>query len=186
MSNPEVRTIPVKKASAKALAPYGHILGYNADVEPLPIDFYDGTVKVRRIGEFVSDAQTELPIATLQRRPFEVEWMERHVKHTQAFVSLGSKPFIAVFAPPNDDELPDLEKVEAFMFDGDAGFMMHRGCWHEFPFALFDDTHLMVILRKEATDGLIVDNVIQNEAQGPDLDKKDLVARYNVKLQLGF
>jgi ureidoglycolate lyase len=180
----EVRVLKVKPATAAALKPYGEVLGFDPSVPPMPIDFYDGKAKVRRVVNFVSDGQTEMPVVTLQRRPLEVRWMERHFKHTQAFISLGSKPFICVFAPPNDKETPDLDKVEAFIFDGIAGFVMHQGTWHEFPFAVLDDTNLVVILRKEATEGLVRDNVIQDEARGPDLDKKDLQARFNITFKL--
>lgn len=179
-----VITLKVKPATTEALKPYGEVIGFDPNVPPLPIDFYDGKAKVRRVVNFVSDGETEMPVVTLNRRPLEVRWMERHFKHTQAFISLGSKPFVAVFAPPNDKELPDIEKAEAFLFDGNAGFAMHIGTWHEFPFAIFDDTHLLVILRKEATEGLIRDNVIQDEALGPDLEKRDLLARKNVMLKL--
>ncbi|MEL7027709.1 MAG: ureidoglycolate hydrolase, partial [Pseudomonadota bacterium] len=69
------------------------------------------------------------------------------------------------------------------IFDGSAGFMMHVGTWHDFPFAVFDDTNLLVILRREATDGLTRDNVIQDEAEGPDLEKRDLMARTNTLIR---
>jgi ureidoglycolate lyase len=181
---PQMIRVKVQKATAEKLKPYGTILGFDPTVPPMPIDFYDGAAKVRRVAPFEADGVVEMPIVTLQPRPLEVRWMERHFKHTQAFVSLGSKPFIGVFAPPNDKELPDLDQVEAFLFDGSAGFMMHIGTWHEFPFALLDDTNVMVILTKQATDGLVRDNVIQDEALGPDLDKKDLLGRLNLKLEL--
>jgi len=184
MSDLQVKKIKVETPTIEALKPFGVVLGRDDNVEPMPIDLYDGTVKVRRVGEFISDEKTEMPICTLQRRPFEVLYMERHVEHTQAFVSLGCKPFVALFAPPNDDMLPDLDQARAFLFDGSVGFMMHRGTWHEFPFAVLDDTDLLVILRSEATDGLKSDNVIGNEAVGPDLEKRDLVARFGVKIEL--
>ena len=180
----DVRILKAKPATPEALAPYGQVLGYNPDVPPMPIDFYDGAAKVRRVVDFVSDDQTEMPVVTLDRRPLEVRWMERHFKHTQAFVPLGGKPFVAVFAPPNDEDLPDLDKVEAFRFNGQAGFVMKLGTWHEFPFALEDQTHLIVVLRKEATEGLVRDKVIQHEAQGPDLEKKDLLHRCNVTFRV--
>lgn len=180
----EVRNIAIKKATPDALKKYGDFLGYNADVEPMPIDFYGGSVKVRRVAHFESATPTEMPVVTLQRRPMDVRYMERHFKHTQAFISLGSKPFVCAFAPPNDKDLPDLDQVEAFLFDGSAGFVMHIGTWHEFPFAVLDDTNLLVILTKEATDGLIKDNVVQDEAIGPDIEKKDLLRRKNVTFSL--
>ena len=181
---PQVRVLKAKRATAEALKPYGEVLGFDPAVPPLPIEFYDGKAKVRRVVNFVSDGTTEMPVVTLQRRPMEVRWMERHFKHTQAFISLGSKPFVCVFAPPNAGQAPDLDKVEAFLFDGVAGFVMHVGTWHEFPFAVLDDTNLVVILRKEATEGLIKDNVIQDEAIGPDLEKRDLQARFGVTFKV--
>jgi ureidoglycolate lyase len=176
----DIRTLKVQPATREALKPFGEVLGYDPAIAPMPIDFYDGKAKVRRVANFVSDGETEMPVVTLQRRPLEVRWMERHFKHTQAFISLGAKPFVAVFAPPNDKDLPDLDKVQAFLFDGSAGFVMHIGTWHEFPFAVLDDTHLLVILRKEATEGLVRDNVVQDEAESGDLQKRDLLARKNV------
>lgn len=177
-------TVKVQSATPEKLAKYGKVLGYDPNVEPLPIDFYGGAAKVRRVAEFRAQGEIEMPITTLQRRPFEVQYMERHPLHTQSFISLGGKPFVACFAPPNDKELPDLDQVEAFLFDGSAGFMMHENTWHEFPFALVDDTQLMVILTKQATEGLVKDNVIQNEAVGPDIQKRDLKQRLGVSIRL--
>lgn len=175
-----VRTIRVKQATPEAIAACGQILGPDPDVAPLPIDFYGGSVRVHRVVDFISDDQTELPLVTGQPRPMEVRWMERHFKHTQTFIPLEGKPFVVVMAPPNDKELPDLDQVEAFLFDGSAGFTMKLGTWHEFPFVIEDDTNFVVMIRREATDGLIRDNVVQDEAQSPDLDKKDLLQRCNL------
>ncbi|MFT6958853.1 MAG: ureidoglycolate lyase [Halieaceae bacterium] len=180
----ETITIKVQIPTIGKLEKYGTVLGYNPNVEPLPIEFYDGAAKVRRVAEFKAQGEIEMPITTLQRRPFEVRYMERHPLHTQVFISLGSKPFIACFAPPDEEELPDLDQAEAFLFDGSAGFMMHKNTWHEFPFAVLDDTNLMVILTKSATDGLVKDNMIQNEAVGPDIQKRDLQQRLGVKIRL--
>lgn len=180
----ETITIKVQTPTIEKLEKYGTVLGYNPNVEPLPIEFYDGAAKVRRVANFQAEGEIEMPITTLQRRPLEVRYMERHPLHTQAFVSLGAKPFIACFAPPNDKELPDLDQAEAFLFDGSAGFMMHKNTWHEFPFAVLDDTNLMVILTKSATDGLVKDNMIQNEAVGPDIQKRDLQMRLGVTIKL--
>lgn len=180
----QTRVLKAKRATPEALAPYGEILGYNPNIAPLPIDFYGGKAKVRRVVNFESDAETELPLVTVDFRPLEVSHMERHPKHTQAFVSLNNKPFVAVFAPPSDSELPDIDKAEAFLFDGEAGFVMKKNCWHEFPFSLFDGTNLLVILRKEATNGLQRDSVYENEAVGPDLVKRDIEARFGVKFKV--
>lgn len=174
------RTLNLEPATAAGLRAFGQILGSSPECPALPIEFYGGAMQVRRPVDFISDETTELTVVTLKRRPFDVRWMERHFKHTQTFIPLGGKPFIAVMAPPSVGELPDLEQIRAFRFDGSCGFTMHIGTWHEFPFALEDGTDLIVVLRGEATRDLMRDNVVLDEARGPDIDKKDLVARAGV------
>ena len=180
----ETRTIKVETATPEELAPFGVVLGRNENVEPLPINLYDGTVKVRRLGKFISDETTEMPVCTVQRRPLVATHLERHLKHTQTFVSLGAKPFVMLLSLPTDGELPNIDEVRAFLFDGSAGFMLNIGTWHEFPFVLVDDTDLLTILRPEATDGLTIDNVAGNEAVSPDLEKRDMAARFGVNMAL--
>ena len=89
-------------------------------------------------------------------------------------------PHAAVLAPPNKDDMPDLKAVRALRFDGDAGFCLHLGTWHEFPFALDDDTDIVVALSSQVTEDLHhrAENGI--EAFGPDLDKKDMTLRAGV------
>ena len=62
--------------------------------------------------------------------------------------------------------------------------MLHIGTWHEFPFVILDDTDVLTILRAEATNGLEVDNVIGNEAVSPDLEKRDMGARFGINIAL--
>ncbi len=61
---------------------------------------------------------------------------------------------------------------------------MKIGTWHEFPFALVDHSNLIVVLRRETTENLLSDNVVDGEAHGPDLDKKNFVARTGVTVQV--
>lgn len=165
--------IRLETATAEALAPFGWILGARADIPSRRLNFYPG--EMRSPCEFVIDAEADVSVVRLEKRPFEIVYMERHWKHTQAFLPLGGKPFILAMAPPADGETPALEAVRAFRFDGAAGFCMRVGCWHEFPFALSDDTDIAVILRKETYRNL--QNVVGDEASGDDLDKKNLRRR---------
>lgn len=176
----EKRTLKLEPATAEALAPFGQILGLQAGVAPLKLGFYGEKVEIRKPVNFISDETTEFTLATLHRREASVQYIERHFKHTQMFIPLGGKPFVAVMAPPTDGEMPNLDEMRAFLFDGTAGFAMHIGTWHEFPFPIHDDTNVIVVLRGETTRDLRSENVFENEAHGPDLDKKDLVARAKV------
>jgi len=177
---PKVVELPVERPTPESIAPFGELVG-GPPTKAAPSGFYDQMVTTWR-PTFISDEETELAVCTLQRRPLRVRWMERHFKHTQVFLPLGGKPFVAVLAPPTETELPDLSQARAFLFDGQAGLSMHLGTWHEFPFALVDDTQLVVILRAEATRGLQKENIVDGEGVSPDLDKKDMTRRLGVTL----
>ena len=177
----ETRELLVEPATPETIAPFGEIVGGPATPEINSTTFYSAVQTYRPT--FISDEQTEVAVCTLKRRPIQVKWMERHFKHTQMFLPLGGKPFVAVLAPPTDGELPDLGQVRAFLFDGQAGLAMHIGTWHEFPFALIDNTQVVVILRKETSQALLKENVIDGEGVGPDLDKKDITRRLGVILK---
>ena len=176
------RVIPVKPATAAALAPYGSIIGRGAGLAPSASAFYDGKVGITKPANFKSDDDTCLSVATIQPRPLEVTYLERHYKHTQCFIPLGGKPFVAIFGVPTTTDMPDFDKLEAFRFDGRDGFCMHIGTWHEFPFALEPDTDVIVILRNETNRNL--SNIKDNEASGPDLDKKNILLRTGTIFEL--
>lgn len=169
--------LAVEPATVEALAPFGAVIGRDAPVKPVSVDFYKGTVKMSYPARFFSEHPVEVTLAQMDRRPGEVRYMERHFQHTQAFLPLAGKPFIAVMAPPSEGELPDLTQVRAFRFDGSAGFALHLGTWHEFPFAVEDGTDLVVLLSTQTGYDLQAKDAVTEEAHGPDLDKKDIVAR---------
>ncbi|MDX2143826.1 MAG: ureidoglycolate lyase [Rhodospirillaceae bacterium] len=169
------RLIPLRAATAKATAPYGRILGRASGVAPGDSGYYHGKVAISKPVTFQSDSDTCLSLATIQPRPFELEHIERHYKHTQAFIPLGGKPFIAVFGAPTAGDEPDFDKLEAFRFDGTDGFCMHIGTWHEFPFALEPDTDIIVVLRNETNRNLAAKD--NGEAHGDDLSKLNVLQR---------
>ena len=178
------KLLPLEPATPEAVAPFGVLVGAKLGAEPLPTAFYEGSVKLFRPEGFSAEDDTEITVALIDRRPLRVRWMERHFKHTQVFLPLGARPFVAVLAPPTETDLPNLDDARAFLFDGEAGLSMHLGTWHEFPFAILDGTQVVVVLRREATNGLMVDTVIDGEGYSGDLDKKDIVRRLGVSLEV--
>jgi len=174
----------LETATPEALAPFGGWLGPREGLKSLGIDYYGGAVAVSRPVAFNCSSGTELSLASLRRRPFRVRYLERHFLHTQTFISLAGKPFVAVLAPPCDDELPALESVRAFYFDGSAGLCLDVGTWHEFPFVYDDDTHMVVILSAQVTEDLRTPAANGIEAFGPDLDKKDITLRTGVEFEV--
>ena len=171
-------------ATPESVAAYGTLIDVPADDAALPVAFYEGTVRVYKPAAFISDEDTEITLASVDRREMSVRWLERHFKHTQTFIPLSGKPFIMVMAPPTENDVPDPMEAQAIFFDGSAGFALHIGTWHEFPFAQVDDTRLIVVLRGEATNALMKDVALDGEAHSGDLDKKDIQARLGIELRI--
>ena len=107
--------------------------------------------------------------------------MERHFKHTQAFLPLNGQPWAAVLAPPGTGFLPDLAAARALRFEGNQGLVMHLGTWHEFPFAVGASVELVVVLRNETNRDL--ERVEHGEAVGEDLEKCNVVERLGARIR---
>lgn len=172
------QTLPLKAepASAEALAPFGRLIGGTPSPGARLSNFYDKAVVVDPV-PFQSSLPVEISLCTIEPRELRVRWLERHFKHTQAFLPLGGKPFVMVLAPRSDGDLPDLDEVRAFLFDGSAGFMLDLNIWHEFPFALEPGTQMAVLLTKAATQGLQTESIVDGEGYSEDLEKKDMRKR---------
>ena len=106
-----------------------------------PIGFQGGTV---RIGT-----------AFLPYKGLRLTGMEQHFHVTQAFIPIaGSPAVVAVAAPtPEDDShaMPKPEDVRAFLIDGTAGYMLHKGVWHSDRLPLYKPGSKMVIITDEET-----------------------------------
>lgn len=187
------RVLSVKPATADALEGYGHIIAPARRIQDGNTPYYGEAVRTDSI-PFTSTDDTGLTLATLNPRPMEVRWMEYHNKHTQTFVPIGAKPFVMVLGRPTCRrpdgswdkaalQQPALDEVEAFYFDGSAGFVLNIGTWHEFPFPLERETNVVVILTHETSNNLR-DNIKDGEAEGGDLCKRDLQKRFNIVFEV--
>ena len=185
-SSEQLRRWPVRveAATPEALAPFGRIIGRYPGLPAVPVDYYGGSVILSRPVDYECRSGTELSLASINRRPLQVRYLERHFQHTQAFIPLGGKPFMVVLAPPSPADLPDPREVRAFRFDGSAGLCLHIGTWHEFPFALEDGTDIVVVLSRQTTGDLQQRAENGIEAFGPDLDKKDMTLRLGTVFEL--
>ena len=61
-------------------------------------DFYKGAVKMSYPAQFSSDSPVEITLASIDVRPGELRYLERHIQHTQALLPLSGKPYIAVMS----------------------------------------------------------------------------------------
>lgn len=194
-ATPVTVTLPVEPATPEALRGYGYVIGRPDTEVRGRIDYYGDAAQVRTPVQFVSNDDITLNLVTFNRREPVVRWMEYHAKHTQTFIPLGGKPFIMVLGKPTrrrpdrtvderQPDLPDLDNVRAFHFDGSCGVCMHVGTWHEVPFPLQDGSHFVAIVTNETNRNLEEHDPVNFEADGGDLVKRNLLHRFGRPLRI--
>jgi ureidoglycolate lyase len=130
--------IPVIDATPENVIPYGHLLGDDVSKPGLGIPFYQERVIEGENIDFSYRGTATFRTAKIMPGYPSIMWLERHMHMTQMFIALGQSPFIMVLATPNhdnDENLPDLNQVQALRFPAGHGLLLHLGTWHDFPIA---------------------------------------------------
>ncbi|PAJ75036.1 ureidoglycolate lyase [Pseudoalteromonas sp. NBT06-2] len=76
--------------------------------------------------------------------PIQIGMMERHPKGSQAFIPMGTNPYLVVVAPKGD---LDLTKIRVFLATAEQGVNYHKGTWHHFCLALNEQSDFLVVDR---------------------------------------
>lgn len=190
----DVKLLKPVKATPENLKGYGYVIGEPDEMVLDKIDFYGADVKVTQPTDFHGNDDLCLNLVSFNPRPLEVKWMEYHTKHTQTFIPLSGKPFYMVLGKPTarkadgswDDSqsnLPDLNSIQAFKFDGTGGLVMDVGTWHEVPFPTAGPTHFVCICTNETNENL-EDGDDKGECEGGDLSKRHVESQFNVILRI--
>jgi len=141
----EVRPIPLTHTSFSA---FGDVIDANGEAEELIIN--DGhTVRHNDLAKLDltregGRAAVSIFRSTPPALPIVIRAMERHPLSSQAFVPLGTSPWLVVVAPAGDLEA---ENISIFVARPGQGVNYHPGVWHHYNLVLFDASDFLVIDR---------------------------------------
>ncbi len=182
----ETRTVRVEQLSVEAFAPFGSVM--EAKGERRSIDLYGSTVDVYSAGRVDADVPVEIFMSRSAIREFRVHFLERHMLLAQMFVPLCGTPFVVVVARPdaNEDEngIPLVDEVRAFVVPGDTALTIHRGTWHEPPFPLEENSLRLTTTHAALTTGLESQLNERGEINANDVEKRNVTARSGYVLRL--
>jgi len=77
-------------------------------------------------------------------KPLSIDVFERHQHTSQTFFPLDVERYLVVVAP-NKSNLPDLERMKAFIIPGTIGINYYLGTWHS-PLQVLDRSGTFAIL----------------------------------------
>lgn len=176
--------VPLTPATPENIADYGLYLGPEVPNTGLTIPFYKGEVLEGHNFNFEYTGRAVIRSAKILQRNPQMKWLERHMNMSQLFVPLGTKGYIMVLAPPNHSEgknVPDLDRVKAFVFPAGVGLMIHKGTWHDFPFPVEDEVTVLTANSDEVVTAL-ANCPTPRELFDGDVYKIDISARLGVRL----
>jgi ureidoglycolate hydrolase len=149
ISSPARVVVRAQRLTEEAFRPYGRIVG------------------PEREALTATDTPFAANLVQLRRVEPTIDYINRHLDHSQMFVPLSPVPVVLVVAPP---EQPmhgfDPASIVAFIADGTQAFVLGVGTWHIEPRSLASDSCPMVNVQ---TTGFLAHTEIINFANH-DLD----------------
>jgi ureidoglycolate hydrolase len=119
-------SIPVEPLTEEAFQPFGELLS----IKDRPADFQGVSSTGWKAG-FEATASPAIMLLSSRYVGMQFNLLERHFNVTQTFIPLGGTPsVVAVAGPTTKDEIPQPESLRAFLIDGSAGYVLHKGTWH--------------------------------------------------------
>ncbi len=156
-----MQQVRVELLTEEAFRPFGEILG-GAD---RPLDF-EGAGIHGWTSEFASDAGPQIMVLPSPYQGLHIDLLERHFNVTQAAVPMGGPSSVVAVAPPTDPDdpeaIPDPGEVRAFLIDGTAGYIFHKGPWHTNRYPLHPPAATFVLVTDPETTAELV-HVPQSE-----------------------
>ncbi|KZX57091.1 ureidoglycolate hydrolase [Halioglobus sp. HI00S01] len=142
-------SLTAKTLTRDAFSPYGDVIEISEDNEQFPIN-YGRTQRHHALATVqLQEANDSAIISVFCSQPivlpFRAEVMERHPKGSQAFMPLGSSPYLVAVAPAGEF---NPESVELFLARPDQGVNYHQGTWHHYSLALDTPSNFLVIDRQ--------------------------------------
>lgn len=119
-------------------APFGIVV--QAPTEPKRVHFSDALRNLRVDAQAVLTASRSLP----QPLPLIAQVMERHRYSSQTFLPLDVGRYLVVVAP-NAGHVPDMQRAQAFIVNGDTGISYAADTWHH-PLLVLDRPACFAVL----------------------------------------
>lgn len=142
------RTLSANRLDRTVFAPFGDVIEISDDAERRAVN-YGMAWRYHDLARLELLANHGCPIVSIFRamplpQPIVVKVMERHPLSSQAFIPLGSAPYLVIVAPPGPF---DASRLRAFVAAPHQGVNYAPGVWHHYVLALGRESDFLVIDR---------------------------------------
>ncbi len=113
--------VKLEPLTPEAFSPFGDVIGFDFKISRF--DFGEGMLHMN----YVSRPYQE----------FKFDSIEKHVGR-QGFIPMDTNAFAVIVAPTTHDDLPDIDRMRAFIVGGSKAIVLKENIWHvhdRFPLA---------------------------------------------------
>ena len=157
-------TLPVKPLRREDFAPFGDVIEFAGNdfyaINGGMADRYHALARVDTGGESAG-AVISLVSSRKYQLPRRVDHLEYHPQGSQAFIPLDSGRFVVVVGEAA--ETPDLNRLRAFVTDGQQGINYHAGTWHHVLLTPFAPMRFVCVDRDSPNDNCIEFHIAEAE-----------------------
>ncbi|RLU03615.1 MAG: ureidoglycolate lyase [Ketobacter sp.] len=163
-------TLPLRAPqplTREEFAPFGDVIEAHNDAKHFAIN-YGQTERYHDLADINVSEHEGRAIVSLFRstplpEPVTIKLLERHPHSSQAFMPLGTQPYLVVVAPPGE---LDESAIRVFLAQPGQGVNYHAGTWHHFSLALNTVSDFLVIDRGDV-EGETLNNCDEQPLQQP-------------------
>jgi ureidoglycolate hydrolase len=160
-----MRIAKPKKLSVEGFAPFGNVImkpERPLDIESPFLRYWHDMADISNLGTMGT-----LGFMQMKRVPILCETLQVLPNSIELYLSLDGAPSVFFVAPPRSGSanLPDEDRIEAFLIEGSAGLSVDTGIWHVAPFPLAETADFILGLRN---------TVILRSGSGFTVDAKEI------------
>ena len=137
-----------KPLTAEAFAPYGDVIEVRGQAKVINEGLTERFHDLAKVDVTAQGGHTLVNIFRSKPKPLpmKITMMERHPLGSQAFIPLGSTPFLVLVAPAEHETLRG-DDLELFITHAQQGVNYRRNVWHHYCLALGQEGDFLVIDR---------------------------------------
>jgi len=150
MEHREIKIERLSDVCRGEFQPFGQIMGVE-DGRPLE-DFPHLSFWTRNYDLGAAGEELDGGLLLCKRAQTAVTKMERHRSTAEIFIPLTGQTVFVMAPAANEESIPDLSRVRAFLLEGDLGVGLHVGTWHWPPIPLGQRAKFVLVRKGELTD----------------------------------
>jgi len=144
-----IKELEVNSLTNKNFTDYGYLISIEniePKIEENTFTFWDD------LAEMNIEGKTGFGILEVNKRSKDFTNLERHIKTEEVFFAIDKDVIVLVGKATPNQEIPEIDTVNAFNLEQGKGVLLYKGTWHWLPYPLAEKARLLVVFQQGTAD----------------------------------